>query len=230
MEPTKKTARAAGLLYLIVVLTGIFNLGYVPSQLIIRNDPTATLQAISENELLFRFGILSGIICYITFLFLPFLLYKLLHSVNKKYAHAMVILAVVSVPLSLINLVNKFSVLTLINNTADLRLFETSNLLTQLLLLLDRYNYGIQLVSIFWGLWLLPFGYLVFKSGFLPKVLGLFLIVGCFGYLINFLGNFLCPTYGDLGISWFIALPATIGEIGTCLWLLIVGIKDKQII
>jgi len=81
---------------------------------------------------------------------------------------------------------------------------------------------------LFWGLWLLPFGYLVFKSGFLPKLLGIFLMAGCFGYLINFIGGFLIPNYGDLGISRMISLPASIGEIGICLWLLIIGVRHKQ--
>lgn len=77
----------------------------------------------------------------------------------------------------------------------------------------------------FWGLWLLLLGYLVFRSGFLPKVLGILLMIGCFGYLINFTGGFLIRSYADLGIARIIALPASIGEIGLCLWLLIAGIK-----
>jgi hypothetical protein len=85
-----------------------------------------------------------------------------------------------------------------------------------------------RIVHIFSGLWLFPFGYLVFKSSFLPKFLGVLLMLGCFGYLINFLGNTLIPDYSTLGISSYIRLPASIGEIGTCLWLLIMGAKDKK--
>jgi hypothetical protein len=81
---------------------------------------------------------------------------------------------------------------------------------------------------VFWGLWLLPFGYLVYKSGFLPKILGILLMAGCFGYLVNFLGGFLFPQYASIGIAKFVSLPATLGEIGTCLWLLIIGLKKTR--
>ena len=84
----------------------------------------------------------------------------------------MVILAVVSVPISLVNMVNKFTVLTLISKADYLKVFEADKLQSQVMLSLDSYSSGNQVASIFWGLWLLPFGYLIFKSGFLPKVLG----------------------------------------------------------
>ncbi|MDZ4810885.1 MAG: DUF4386 domain-containing protein, partial [Bacteroidota bacterium] len=92
-----------------------------------------------------------------------------------------------------------------------------------------QYNNGISLVSVFWGLWLLPFGYLIYKSGLLPKILGILLMLGCFGYLINFTGNMLIKNYTELGISKIVSLPASIGEIGTCLWLLIMGAKNKTL-
>lgn len=228
MISTKKTARIAGLLYLIVVLTGIFSIAYVPSKLIVWDNAPATFNAIIASEQLFRFGIVAGISCYIAFLLLPFVLYKLLHPVNKTCATGMVILAVASVPLSLINLLNKFNVLTLISKADYLKTIELEKLQAQVLLYLEYYDNGIKLTSIFWGLWLLPFGYLVVKSGFLPKVLGVFLMVGCLGYLVNFAGGFLFKNYTELGVSKIISLPATIGEIGICLWLLIVGVKEKQ--
>jgi hypothetical protein len=140
----------------------------------------------------------------------------------------MLALAVVSVPISLFNLSNKFAVLTLISKEAYLHTLSADQIQSQILLYLNYYNNGIQLASVFWGLWLLPFGYLVFKSGFLPKILGIFLIAGCFGYLLNFTGKLLYPGYHELGISKFVALPGTIGEIGICLWLLIAGIKNQN--
>ena len=94
------------------------------------------------------------------------------------------------------------------------------------MLSLDAYNNGILVSSIFWGLWLLPFGYLVFKSGFLPKVLGILLMIGCFGYLINFLGVELLPGYEGTAIARVVRMPAALGELGTCLWLLIIGARE----
>lgn len=229
MDSPKKIARLAGLLYLIVVLTGIFSLAYVPSQLIVWGNAEATYNAITGSETLFRFGIAAGIICYIAFLFLPFVLYKLLSPVNKSHALAMVALAVISVPISLVNLLNKFSVLTLLSGDDYLKVLGTDQLQAQILLQLEYYNNGIQLASVFWGLWLLPFGYLVFKSGFLPKLLGVLLMAGCVGYLINTFGSLLFQDYSGLGISGIVSLPATLGEIGTCLWLLIMGVKEKHV-
>ena len=203
MNPIKRTAHIAGLIYLTVVVSGIFSLLYVPSQLIVCGNPSNTFNNIVANELLFQLGILAGVICYIAFLFLPIILCKLLSPVDKKYAVAMIALAVVSVPISLVNLSQKYSVLTLISKAEYLNVIQPDQLQAQVMLHLDYYNNGIDLVSVFWGLWLFPFCYLVFKSRFLPKILGFFL-------------------------SSFVSLPASIGEIGTCLWLLMVGAKIKS--
>ena len=139
----------------------------------------------------------------------------------------MVALAVVSVPISLVNLSHKYSVLTLISKAQYLNVIQPDQLRAQVMLQLDYYNNGINLVSFFWGLWLFPFGYLVFKSDFLPKILGIFLMAGCFGYLIDTVGNFLYPNYSGLGISTIVSMPSSIGEIGTCRWLLIMGVKKR---
>jgi hypothetical protein len=228
MNQNKRTARIAGLLYLIVAMSGAFHLLYVPSRLIVAGNSITTVNNIVDSETLFRLSILSGLICYTAFLLLPLVLYRLLSSVNKTHAVLMVTFAVVSVPVSFINLLNKFAVLTLIAGSAKANIPGNADLQAQIMLHLDYYGNGIQLVSIFWGLWLLPFGYLVFKSGFLPKILGVLLIAGCFGYLINFTVDFLFPQYSNSTILSFVTALGGIGEIGTCLWLLILGIKDKS--
>ncbi|MRX68159.1 protein of unknown function [Flavobacterium resistens] len=217
----RNTGRIAGLLYLVVVITGIFSLGYVPSKLIVWNDAAKTFANIVNAEFLFRLGIVSGLICYTFFLFLPLVLYKLFKSVHKIYAIYMVVLAVVSVPISFINMQNKFAVLSIISSERpekDLVMFY-----------LNQYDYGNLIVQIFWGLWLFPLGYLIFKSGIIPKFLGILLMLGCLSYLINFFGNALFSNYSELGISSYVRLPATLGEIGTCLWLLIMGTKNNII-
>lgn len=228
MNLNKKTGRIAGLLYLIVVATGIFNLAYVPSKLIVQGNAATTFNNIVANETLFRLGILSGLICYTAFLLLPLVLYKLLNPVNKTYAVLMVVFAVVSIPISFINIGNKFSVLTLISKADFLKRLEVDKLQEQVLFYLHLYSNGNQIASIFWGLWLLPFGYLVYKSEFIPKILGVLLMFGCFGYLIDFIGGFLFPNYDKTIISTFITKPGSIGEIGICLWLLIIGTKDSN--
>lgn len=226
MTSNKKTARIAGLLYLAVVVTGIFSLAYVPSKLIVWDNPTETFNNIKASESLFRLGIVGGLTCYTFFLFLVLQLYKLLKSVNKNYAKLMVLLAIISVPIYFLNIHNQFNVLSFITeNSFDLSLEETKS---QIMLNLDQYDNGMRIVHIFSGLWLLPFGYLVYKSGFLPKFFGILLMMGCFGYLINFLGNTLVSDYYTLGISKYISMPATFGEIGICLWLLIMGPKENH--
>lgn len=224
----KKIARIAGLIYLGVVLTGIFSLMYVPSKLIVWDNPSLTYQNITSSEALFRLWIVIGLLCYTFFLFLPLVLYKLLKAVNENYAKLMVLLAVISVPIFFLNTQNEFNVLSLVSTTKNHHGLPVEQIQSQIMLYLVQYDNGMRIVHIFSGLWLFPFGYLVYKSGFLPKILGVLLMLGCFGYLINFLGNTLIPSYSTIGISSYISLPASIGEIGICLWLLIIGVKEKK--
>ncbi|PWN68932.1 DUF4386 domain-containing protein [Chryseobacterium phosphatilyticum] len=229
MNTYNKTARLAGFFYLIVVLTGIFSLMYVPSRLIVWENPSLTFQNISASKQLFRLSIACSMLCYIAFTLLPLTLYHLLKNVHENYARLMVILALLSVPISFINLQNKFSVLTIIKAADYLKIYSTEELQAQVMVLLNNYNTGILIAQVFWGLWLFPFGYLVYKSNFLPKILGFFLMFGCFGYLINVFGRTITPHFSDYIISGYITLPATVGEIGTGLWMLMIGVRSHKV-
>jgi hypothetical protein len=221
----KNTARLAGFLYLIVVITGIFSLAYVPAKLIVWSDAARTFQQITESQTLFRASLVSSMICYVAFLLLPFVLYKLLHTVNEIAAKLMIILSVFSVPISMLNLQSKYAVLTLINS----KIFDQSQIQSQIMLLLENYNSGILILHIFWGLWLFPFGYLVYRSGFLPRILGILLMLGCCGYLVNFVGHTMFEDFGKSLISNIASKPSAFGEIGICLWLLIRGLNEKKL-
>lgn len=223
----KKIARVSGLLYLVVVLTGIFSLAYVPKTLFVWEDAALTFKNINASQNLFRFGILSSLICYTAFVFLPIFLYKLLRKVNEFQARIMVVLALVSVPMAFMNLQHKLAVLSIIETNQE-QYRSSPELENQVMFYLNQYDNGILITTLFWGLWLFPFGYLVYQSGFLPKTLGILLMVGCLGYLMNLTGNLVIKDYTALGISKFISLPASIGEIGICLWLLVVGVKTKK--
>jgi hypothetical protein len=227
MDSNKKIARIAGAIYLVVVLTGMFSLAYVPSQLIFWEDAAKTLQHITSSQQLYRMGIASSMICYLAFTLLPIVLYKLLRQVDENYAKAMVIFALISVPISLLNLQHKFDILSMISNANYLKDLNKQQLESRVLLSLESYDSGILIVQLFWGLWLLPFGYLVYHSKILPKILGIFLVIGCFSYLINVFGRTTLPNYGEFGFAKYVTLPASIGEIGICLWLLIMGAKTK---
>lgn len=220
------TARLAGFIYLLLVITGIYNLLYVPSQLIDMKDAAATVKDISNNELLFRSGIVVGILSYICYLILPFVLYKLFREINRDVAVMMIVLSAFSVPISLFSIVHKVDVLTLLSNAGYLSHLDLQTIQTKVMLSLKSYNNGILVAKIFWGLWLLPFGYLAFKSGHVPKVLGICLMLGCFGYLTIFFSKMLFP---EVALPGFVTKPAAIGEIGTCLWLLIMGAAPFRI-
>jgi len=221
-----KIARTAGLLYLIVVVTGVFGLLYIPSQIIVRGDALATASNILASESLFRLGIVIGLLSSTAFLLLPFALYRLLQQVDRNVAALMVVLAVASVPISFANLAHDLDALSLLSGADYLQAFTTDQLHALMYLSLKASGNGSLVSELFWGLWLLPFGYLVFKSGFLPRILGILLMLGCFGYLTEVFGRILFPVgYGAAGISDFIIIPSALGEVGTCLWLLIKGVQ-----
>lgn len=227
MEPTKKTARIAGFFYLLLIISGIISIMYVPSKLIFWDDPTKTVVSISNSQLIFQLGVVSGLICYTCFIIVPLALYKLLESVDRKIALLMVIFAIVSVPISYLNMVKLMDVLVIVNS-AEMLEMTTDHVSAGVMLLLESHHNGNMVAFVFWGLWLLPFGYLVYKSGFLPKFLGIMLMLGCFGYLIDFFGYFLFDGYGKTLFSTIVGIPSSVGEIGICLWLLIVGIKTDK--
>ena len=229
MSPNKTTARIAGLLYLIVVVTGFFHLIYVPSQINVQGDAAATMNNILASRQLFGLGIGAGVVCYTAFLLLPLVLYRLLGHVGREIAVAMVALALVSVPISLVSLAHRLDVLSLLGGAAHLQAFTPEQLRALAMQSLDAYRNGMRSSEVFWGLWLLPFGSLVFSCGFLPRILGVFLMLGCLGYLVNILAPALFPDYAKSGIEGFVSLPSAIGEIGTCLWLLIVGVREPKI-
>jgi Domain of unknown function (DUF4386) len=224
----RKSARFAGFLYLIVVVTGFFSIAYVPMQITVKGDAAATMANLLAQKSLFQLSIIAGVICYTAFVVLPLVLFKLLNHISRIAGVLMVAFALVSVPISLLNLRSRLDVLSLLGSLDNVGTVAQESLQVPVIAALDAYSNGILICTIFWGLWLLPFGYLVWKSGFLPKVFGFFLMAGCFGYLISFCGNIFVAGYAETTVSSLIALPSAIGEIGICFWLLIVGIRKSR--
>lgn len=219
---TMQLARLSGFIYLILILSGIFGLVYVPATLIDWSSPAATAAQIHSQEFLFRLGIVAELVCFVCFIFLPLMLYKLLAWVNRQAAILMLVLALISIPVTLVNIVKHIDVLTLLNGHSYLAAIPVEQLQAKIMYLLVSYNNATLVSSIFWGAWLFPFGYLVFKSGILPKFLGVFLILGCLGYMAEFTFKFLLSRET---VPFYIGLPGTIGEFGICLWMLILGAK-----
>jgi hypothetical protein len=214
MNPNK-TARIAGGLYLLLLPLGILGLLYVPSAIIVAGDTAATTRNILANETLFRLSIVSALLVQLVNIFVVLFLYKLLNPVNKRMALLMVIFSLLAVPIAMLSEINKAAVLLLLN--------DADPSLSLVALFLDLHEVGIQIASIFWGLWLFPMGYLVFKSNYLPQIIGVLLMIGCVGYLVDSLAFFLFPDFG-MTFSQF----TFIGELVLPLWLLIKGVNVEQ--
>ncbi len=213
-------ARVAGFLYLLLFL-GAFGLLY-PSRLIVRGDAAATASNIMASESLFRLSIVSNLLSQIVYIFLVLALYQLLKPVNKNMALLMVIFVLVAVPIAMLNELTQLAVLQLLSGADYLKVFTADQLHALVMLFLNLHGQGLNIAQIFWGLWLFPLGYLVFKSGFLPRILGILLMLGCFGFLIDSFAAFLLPNL-KVNIGMF-----GVGELLLTLWLLIKGVNVEQ--
>ena len=227
MNSTQKTARLAGLLYLVNAITGFFGIVYVPGKLIVFGNAGATANNILASEKLFRAGIVSELICAVEYVFLLWVLYRLLSGVNKTYAALMVILGLAFIPIMCVNALNEIAALILVHGTDFLSVFDKRQLEAMAMLFLDLHRYGYVIGWIF-GIWLFPVGILVFRSGFLPRILGVLLIAAGFGYLADCFTPLLLPNYANV-VGRFASVALTLGEPVFILWLLIRGAKDQPL-
>ncbi|MCC1483536.1 DUF4386 domain-containing protein [Winogradskyella immobilis] len=222
MKSTKQTARQAGFLYLLVAIFGGFAHFGVRMKLIVYNDAEVTSNNILSNEFLFRFGFVADIIQLTCFIFLLLILYRLLKSISKIYAKVMFLLAIVGISIACLNMLNQYAVLTILKGQY-LETFNTSQIHSLSMLFLELHNVGYAIAHIFFGLWLFPLGYLVYKSGFIPKIIGILLMIATFGYLINMLTGFLFPGFET--ITSYGALFSGLAELIFIIWLLIKGVR-----
>ena len=223
MHPTKKAARVAGAVYLSLVLTAPFSLLYVPGKLIVRGNAVATASNILTHEMLFRLCIVSELLSSVIFICLGLALYRLLSGVNKTWAGAMAALVLVSAAVGFLNVLNYVAALTLIHGADFLGAFETPQRYALGMLFLRLHGQGEMMNEIFWGLWLFPFGLLVFRSGFLPRFLGVWLMLACFVWVALSLTALLFPPYYEAAFK--MAQPVLFAELAIMLWLLIKGAR-----
>lgn len=219
----KKTARIAGFLYLLLIPLGIFGMIYVPNTLFVPEDIATTIGNIMANQALFRAGAVVALITQVVQILVVLYLYKVLKPVNKNYAVLMAVFVLVAVPIAMLNELNQFAVLLLLNGSGNLNFFTPDQTQALVALLLDLRQSGIFIAQIFWGLWLLPMGYLTYKSSFLPKIIGALLVVAGFGYLVDSLVFFFVPAFG-IEFSEF----TFVGELAMTLWLLIKGVHVER--
>jgi hypothetical protein len=227
MQSTDRAARVAGFLYLLVVVTGLFTLIYVPRTVIVHGNATATAGNLLAHETLFRFGIVVGLISTLIFMFLALALYRLLKEVNQQHAAVMTILVLVQVPLAILTAMNQLAVLVLARGAEFLSVFDKPQRDALAMLFLNIEAQGTFATEILWGLWLFPLGLLVFRSRFLPRFLGIWLIVNGFAYLAMSFTGLLMPQYEKMVSN--IAFPALLGELVFMLWLLIMGARPRPL-
>ncbi len=221
--PPLTVARVAGVLYLSLVPLALLGFPFGPSQFFVPGDAATTANNIIASESLFRLSMVINLLGAIVNALVVLALYQLLKVVNKNMASLMVIFLLLSVPIAMLNELNHMAALLLSSDTNHLTSFTASQLQALVLFFHDLHKYGLTIAEVFWGLWLFPMGYLVFKSGFLPRILGALVIIGCFGYLTVSLTAFLLPAY-SVG---FLRL-AAVGEVLLPLWLVIKGVNVEQ--
>jgi len=225
MNSMKKDARIAGALYLLMGLPAVFSLQYIPGKLMVAGNPGATAANILASETLFRWGMIGEIANAIGFVFVVLALYRLLKGVDKTQASLMVTLFAISVPISLLNVLNEVAALMLVRGTDFLALIDKPQRDALALLLLRLHGQGVNLAAIFWGLWLFPFGFLVIKSGFIPRILGVLLIINGFAYPVVTFASLVTPAY--LHLANQVAIIPELGELWIMLWLLIKGVRPQ---
>jgi hypothetical protein len=225
MTTLQKNARVAGLFYLLIALTGPFVLLYVPGKLFVPGDATATANNILAHALLFRTYIVVGILSELFFIALVLALYHLLNGVSRELATVMVILVLIDVPLAFLGIANQIATLTIVHGADFLSVFDQPqrNALAALLININRHE--VLVSEIFWGLWLLPLGLLVYRSRFLPRFLGVWLFINGIAYVVISFTGILLPQH--LGIVNTISFPILFGEVAFTLWLLVIGARPK---
>ncbi len=223
MHPIKRAARIAGGIYASMVFVGPFSLIYVPNKLIVRGDATATAANVLAHQTLFGFGIIADMAGAVIFISLAVALYRLLSGVNVSWALLMVGFAFISAAVGFVDTLNNIAALHLFRGGEFLSVLDQTQRDSLGMFFVRLHSQGIFMNELFWGLWLFPFGLLVYRSGFLPRWIGVWLMINCFAYVILSPIALFFPAYYDTAFK--LAQPVLFGEIAIMLWLLIKGAK-----
>jgi hypothetical protein len=228
MSSTHNPGRVAGFLYLLLVVFAPFRLIYIPSKLFVHGNATATANNIAAHEVLFRLGIVSDLFCGTILIFLVLALYRLFKEVDHNQAVLMVILGgVMPATIDFLNVVNDAAALMLVRGPDFLSVFEKPQRDALAMLFFRLHHQEVAAAEVLWGLWLVPLAILVYRSRFLPRFLGVWLIINGFAYLAMSFSGLLLPLYEDMVSN--IAFPALLGEMAFMLWLLIKGARPLAV-
>ena len=223
MHALNKTARLAGALYLLVVFTGLFTLMYVPGKQFVPDDASATASNILAHQSLFRVYIVVGLVSGLLFIATVLALYQLLKGVGEQIAMLMVLAVLLGAPLGFVSAANELAALTILRGADFLAAFDPAQRSALAILLLKLNGQALFVAELFWGLWLFPLGLLVYRSRFLPRFLGVWLIVNGVTYVVLSATGLLWPEH--LKTISMMATPILLGEVVFTLWLLIVGVR-----
>ena len=226
MKSIQRNARLAGVLYLIITIAAIVAHMYVPTTLIVPGDPTATVDNISKSEMLFRFGgIGSELIVLLSEVILAVLLYVLLKPVNKTLSLVAAVSRLIMTTIHGFNLINYFFVLIIMGGAGFLSGFDAGQLNSLAMLFLEAHSFGFTIGIAFLVIHVFVLGYLIYKSGYFPKIIGILFIIAGLGYLIDSFSLLLIPSYTTTPI--YIAIPIAIAELVFPVWLLIKGVNKE---
>lgn len=229
----KHLARIAGIFYLLVGIFGGFAEGFADPKLYAAGDAATTAGNVLANLGLVRMSVVAHLVDAVFFVLTAMALYILLRHVHESMARAMLVFVVVAVGIITLNAVFQFEALQVATGASYATAFGAAGSNALVLLLLDIQHYGTLAAQVFFGLWLAPLGYLVYKSGMFPKVLGVVLVAATVCYLIDLLAAFLVPDLAKQ-IHGFIVIVPAIAEIWMVLYLLVVGVRsakpDKRIL
>lgn len=227
MTSPKRLARIAGLLYLAVAIFAGFAYGFVIAKVYAPGDAAATAGNVLANAGLVRLGVVADLVQATVFVFLGMTLHLLLHDVHRNAARAMVVLVAIATAIMCLNLVFEFAALLVATDGSYALAFGAAGANVLVLLLLDIHHYGFLIAQIFFGLWLVPLGYLAYRSAMFPRPLSVLLVIGGACYLADMLVLFLVP---DLGrqIAPFLVIPPTIAEVWMVAYLLVKGVRSSS--
>ncbi|NAS12003.1 DUF4386 domain-containing protein [Poritiphilus flavus] len=227
MISDKQRARLAGLSFLAVIGFGVFAEFYVRQQIYVFNDPAATANNIAEYSSLYTLGIVSDLMMALAYFLFPLILHPLFLSVNKNLLRLMILSVSVAVTILCLNSINQIAALEMVNGSDYLGALSADQRDGWSTFFLKLHGKGYKIAQIFYGLYLLPLGYLIYKSGRIPKIIGVFLMLGFVGDFIDYFWYFLFPDFDSILLA-NITLPADLGEFSLCLWLLVMGIRPPK--
>lgn len=230
MEETdslKKTARLAGLFWFSGAALASFGLVYVRPKLIVFADAAVTANNIAAHESLFRLGIAGNLLGQFFLIFFGLTAYRLFKEVDKNSARLFLTFVLMSAAISIVNSLNNIAAITVLSKADYLNAFGQAQLEGLMMLFLRVNNYGIGIAELFLAPCLCALGMLVIKSRFVPKILGIFLIAGSFGFLTNTFTKILVPQFYPAAFTQLAMLGGSL-SLPTVLWFLIKGVKKQS--